>query len=326
MEMEIRYNPLASEWVAYSPHRQQRTFLPESQNCPFCASSRSSEGDIPVNEFYIAVVENRFPSFVLNAETPQRPADVPDYLNRPAYGKCEVVVYSGRHEDELCDLEIPHIADILRVFAHRTLEIYKHPGIKYVFIFENRGKQVGATIEHPHAQIYAYPFVPHTMTHEIKAFKLSAQKSGVCFGCKQIEVECSKRERLIIDANGFAPAFVPYYARWPIEVHIYPRQHVGMLYELDEPGFYELANSLKSLFSALDRLYSFRMPYVMVIHQAPAGRRKDYSYFHLHLEIYVPYRTSDKLKYLAGSELGAGVFLNDRMPEDTAKMLASVIL
>ena len=69
----------------------------------------------------------------------------------------------------------------------------------------------------------------------------------------------------------------------------------------------------------------FEFPYIMLIHQQPTdGTGEDYAHFHI--EFYPPYRTKDKLKYLAGSEAGAGTFINGSLAEERADELRKVFL
>jgi len=115
-------------------------------------------------------------------------------------------------------------------------------------------------------------------------------------------------------------AFIPFYARWPYEVHIYPLRHLQSLYELEKAEIMSLSKIIKELVNKYNRLFDFRMPYVMVIHQKPTDN-KNYDFYHFHFEFYPPYRTKSKLKYMAGCELGAGTFLNDALLEEKAAEL-----
>jgi UDPglucose--hexose-1-phosphate uridylyltransferase len=64
-------------------------------------------------------------------------------------------------------------------------------------------------------------------------------------------------------------------------------------------------------------------PYISGWHQAPfrAAGREDFA---LHLELFTIRRTSGKLKFLAGSESGMSVFINDVPPEAAAARLREV--
>ena len=124
----------------------------------------------------------------------------------------------------------------------------------------------------------------------------------------------------IIFQNDYFIIFIPFYAKWPYEVHIYPVRHLGNICQLKEYEINSLAGSLKKLINLYNKLFNFRMPYVIIIHQNPTDN-KNYDYYHFHFEFYPPCRTENKLKYMAGCELGAGTFINDTLPEEKAAEL-----
>ncbi len=142
-----------------------------------------------------------------------------------------------------------------------------------------------------------------------------------CVFCEVLKRERRDGRRMVAENEGFT-AFSPFFARWPYEVHVYPRRHFGSLDEFrpqDETAFAEI---LKWVTMKYDNLYGFSFPYMMLIHQAPTAGR--FPYFHFHVEFYPPHRSRDKLKYLASVETGAGTFLNDSLAEEKAKELAAV--
>src|SRR5436853_6147255 len=143
----------------------------------------------------------------------------------PAGGSCEVVVYTEDHEASFTSLSPAPLARLAEVWTDRYHDLVARPGIRYVFIFENRGEQVGVTLHHPHGQIYAYPFLP-----PVAGTELSQQASG-CLQCQLIADELEGRRRVLIDEPGVV-AYVPGYARWPYEVHVAMREHRAALPEL----------------------------------------------------------------------------------------------
>ncbi len=205
------------------------------------------------------------------------------------------------------------------MWAHRTLELGARAEVDYVFVFENKGEAIGVTLNHPHGQIYAYPYVPPIIEREASAARAHAAEHGSCLWCRAQEEELEDGRRIVGENAGWV-AGVPFAARWPFEVHLVPRRHVGWLHELDVAERRDLAVVLGSLLRGYDRLFGFSLPYIMAIHQRPTDGddRDDY---HLHIEFYPPHRTENKLKYLAGSEAGAGAFINDTLPEETAARL-----
>ncbi|HEX2221403.1 MAG TPA: galactose-1-phosphate uridylyltransferase [Candidatus Limnocylindria bacterium] len=320
---ELRWNPLLGEWVITATHRQDRTFLPPRDYCPLCPTR---PGGVPTEigreDFEIVSFENRFPS--LRREPPVPAVDGTELTPvRPAAGVCEVVVYTPEHDATLAGASLARIERLIAVWAHRTVELGARAEVAYVFVFENKGEVIGVTLHHPHGQIYAYPFVPPVIGREAKAGDDHAARTGACLWCDLAEQERGDRRRVLLESGAWL-ATVPFAARWPYEVHLQPRRHVGWLHELDAAERRDLARVLRRTLRTYDALFGFSLPYIMSIHQRPTdGPGRDA--YHLHLEFYPPHRTESKLKYLAGSEAGAGAFINDTLPEETAARLRGVM-
>lgn len=315
---ELRWNPQLGEWVITATHRQDRTFLPPTESCPLCPSRPGGPAtELARAVFEIAVFENRFPSL---SPTPPEPgvSGTPDMPVRPSFGACEVIVYTPRHDATLAGATLEQLERLIAVWAHRTLALGARGEVEYVFAFENRGEAIGVTLHHPHGQIYAYPYVPSTIRRELDGAAAHRERHGSCLWCDLLAQERRDGRRTVADDELWR-AGVPFFARWPYEVHVTPTRHVGWLHELDADEIAALARVLKRLLGAYDGLFGFELPYVMAIHQRPT--RSDPDPFHLHFEFYPPNRTADKLKYLAGSEAGAGAFINDTLPEETAPRL-----
>ncbi len=228
---------------------------------------------------------------------------------------CEVVVYTPEHELTLAQLQPDRVRLLIDVWAERYAELGARPEVAYVYIFENKGEEVGVTLHHPHGQIYALPFVPPFAKAELDAAQERLDTGGRCLHCEEIEREAAGPRSVLASASMIA--FVPNAARWPYEVHVYPRRHVASIAELDDSERADLADALLRTTQAYDRHFGFSTPYVMALHQAPTDGRP-WPQAHLHFEFYPPHRRRDRLKYLAGVELGAGTFVNDTRPEDTA--------
>ena len=320
---ELRWNPFLREWLITATHRQDRTFLPPADFCPLCPSLPGRPPtEIDRADFQIAVFENRFPSLRL---APGEPAVSGTELApvRPSFGACEVVVYTPKHDATLADANQPQLERLVAVWAHRTLELGALDGIDYVYVFENKGEAIGVTLNHPHGQIYAYPYVPPLIGREVAAADQHLADHGSCLWCQAQGEELADGRRIVAENDSWV-AGVPFAARWPYEVHLGSRRHVGWLHELEAAERSDLARLLGSLLRGYDRLFGFSLPYIMAIHQRPTDGPGHEGY-HLHIEFYPPNRTATKLKYLAGSEAGAGAFINDTLPEETAPVLRAAI-
>ncbi|HVF30037.1 MAG TPA: galactose-1-phosphate uridylyltransferase [Pyrinomonadaceae bacterium] len=320
---ELRYNPLLGEWLATATHRQDRTFLPPADFCPLCPTKPGAfPTEVPEQDYDIVAFENRFPSL---KRYPDPPAVEPDgvYAVEPGIGVCEVILYSPDHQTSLAAEPVEKIHKLVRVWRHRFEELEKQSFVKYVFIFENKGEAVGVTLHHPHGQIYAYPFVPPVVAKELAQTELYLAKSSHCLLCDIIDKETLAGIRMVAENDSFA-AYIPFFARYPFEVHIASKKHLQALTDMTAAEMRDLAAILKQVLSAYDKLFSRSFPYIMAIHQRPSDGGT-YEHYHFHIEFYPPMRTAVKLKYLAGSEAGAGMFINDTLPETKAAELRALV-
>jgi UDPglucose--hexose-1-phosphate uridylyltransferase len=196
--------------------------------------------------------------------------------------------------------------------------------IKFVFIFENKGEAIGVTLHHPHCQIYGYPFVPPRVEKELDQSRMHTRATGRCLICDIVAAELRDARR-VVTGNASFVAFIPFFARWPYEVHIVSRRHVQSLEDLSPVEQRDMASILKAILGAYDQVFGVSFPYMMVMHQRPSDGGV-YDYYHFHVEFYPPLRSPTRLKYLAGSETGAGMFVNDTLPETKAQELRDLIL
>ncbi|MEO3976213.1 galactose-1-phosphate uridylyltransferase [Streptomyces sp. CAU 1734] len=302
---EIRRDPLLGDSVAIAGHRQGRPYRPPAGECPLCPSKEGRLSEIPDDDYDVVVFENRFPSLAGDA------------------GRCEVVCFTADHHASFADLGEDRAALVLEAWTDRTAELAELPEVEQVFCFENRGAEIGVTLGHPHGQIYAFPFVtPRTERMLSSAADHRARTGGGNLFDAVVAREISDGERIVL-ATGHWVAFVPYAAHWPYEVHLYPRRRVPDLRALDGAARAELPGVYLDLLRRFDRIFGEGQPptpYVSAWHQAPfsAAGRQDFA---LHLELFTIRRTLGKLKYLAGSESGMSVFINDVRPEEAARRL-----
>lgn len=304
---EVRRDPLTGDHVTITAHRNTRTFLPPPDQCPLCPGGPASE--IPDPSYDVAVFENRFPSF--DVRTP--PVSPIDGVERSrGAGRCEVVCFTDDHTASMAGLPVSRVRTVIDAWADRTAELSAMPDVAQVFVFENRGVEIGVTLHHPHGQIYAYPFVtPRTE----RMLAMAAARPGL-FG-DVLKAEQSG-PRVVLAGEQWT-AYVPAAARWPVEVHLMPHRHVPDLAALDSAERAELAVLYRDLLRRCDALYDAPLPYVAGWHQAPAGDGRDL--VRLHLELFSVRRAPGKIKYLAGSESGMAAWINDVPPEDTAARL-----
>jgi UDPglucose--hexose-1-phosphate uridylyltransferase len=294
---ELRHDPLTGEWVAIAAHRQTRTFLPPSDECPLCPSTPERSTEVPAYEYDVVVFENRFPAFGADK------------------GRCEVVCFTCDHDASFASLSPARVRTVLDALADRTAELSALPYVEQVFAFENRGVEIGVTLHHPHGQIYAYSFIPPRTRTMLAAAR--AHRGGNLFA----DVLAAERQAAVrvVAENAHWTAYVPVAARWPFEVHLAPHRQVPDLPALDDAERDAFGPIYLDLLRRFDGLFGLPLPYVSAWHQAPVRDGRDLAY--LHLQLFSIRRAPGKLKYLAGSESAMGVFINDIRPEEAARLL-----
>ncbi|KES06138.1 galactose-1-phosphate uridylyltransferase [Streptomyces toyocaensis] len=310
---EIRRDPLLGDAVAVASHRQGRTYHPPADECPLCPSEGERLSEIPDASYDVVVFENRFPSLAGDS------------------GRCEVVCFTSDHHASFAGLGERQARLVLDAWTDRTSELSHLPSVEQVFCFENRGAEIGVTLQHPHGQIYAYPFTtPRTalMLRQVAAHKEATGGENLFDAVVRRETSGG---RIVLEGEHWV-AFVPYAAHWPYEVHLYPRRRVPDLLGLEEAARTEFPRVYLELLKRFDRIFGADeppTPYIAAWHQAPFGALEEFDGvtrddFALHLELFTIRRTSGKLKFLAGSESGMNVFINDVPPERAAERLREV--
>ncbi len=252
--------------------------------CPFCPGGLEAPEPYQIRAF-----ENRWPPF--------------------PNGRSEVILYTPDHEAALCTLELDQMELLIRTWSERTVELGSRQDVQYVLIFENRGAESGATISHPHGQIYAFGHIPPEAQAELS--------SEICVLCAE-EVP----EALLIAEEGDFRAWVPFASQWPYEVRIAPREHVGALPEMAK-RHRELARLMLGVFSRLERVTDQPMPYMMWIHQKPMDGG-NWPAGHLHIHIAPLMRSRGNQRFIAAGELGSGTMFNPLPPEVAANDLRRI--
>ena len=330
-ESGLRWDPLTGEWVVIAAQRQDRTFLPPPQACPLDPSAPGRATEIPAADYDVVVFENRFPSLrgaghaagAVPAEAVPAEVVPPEAglgAGRPAYGRCEVVCFTADHDSSFARLPASRVRTVLEAWADRSAILGAMPGIRQVYCFENRGEEIGVTLHHPHGQIYAFPFVTPRMRRMLEAAAGYAARTGRNLYDDLTAAEAADGTR-IVARNEEWIAFVPAAARWPYEVLIFPARRVPRLTALGDAARDGFGGLYLDVLRRLDALFAAPLPYVAAWHQAPAGVGQGHEEFGLHLQVLSVRRAPERLKYLAGTESGAGVWINDIVPEAAARRL-----
>ncbi len=306
----LRWHPLRQQWVGYATARQNRTFNPPKEYCPLCPVKKgATPGEIAVEDFEIAIFDNRFSSLSLDAIL----ADHFELKAKPAIGKCEVIVYSAQHDGNLGQMSDDHRELLIQAWIHRYNALRENSKLQFIFPFENRGKEVGVTLPHPHGQLYAFDFLPPAIEKMKSAF-LDDPKV-------MLEIYQQTKEQNDLYHDDHVVAFVPEVARYPFETWIMPKQPIAGPWQFTQEHLASFAKAQGVVQRKLDTVVNADMPYIMGLYAAPKDLE---DVWHFHIQ-YMPFlRDENKLKFLAGIEQSMDFFLMDNAPSDMAKKLQAV--
>lgn len=289
------WNPILRQYLVNAPHRMNRR--EGVATCPFCAD----------------ITEGRVGS---DAQAWVRSNDFPPLL--PPVGEAYVVIYSRAHDRTFWEMSIDEVATVTRLWR----DLYRDLATRYpaVMIFENSGTAIGQTQFHPHGQTFGVAAIPPTLEREMETVRLDEAEGRGCPFCRvRKKLEDGPQQ---VDANETWQAFLPPYARYPYETHLYPRRHAANLALLGDDELRDLAALLLRVIQGYNRLYDGAiapMPYLLGLHQLADER------FHLHVEIQAIGRAPGKLKYAAASESIWGQWTNDSAPATKARELRDAI-
>ena len=283
MDQDLRVDPALGTVVHVVGNRQARPNLATNavtSDCPFCVGGLEAPEPYDVRSFV-----NRWPPM---------PND-----------RCEVILYTSDHNASFGSLSIEQATKVIDLWAQRTSQLAARPDVEYVLVFENRGAEVGATISHPHGQIYAYDHVP--------------ERPRQLFASSWTPDETPER---LIGSNTEWTSFVPYASVYPTAVTLAPRQRVGDLQSLSPNQRQDLAMMLIETINRLDQLFDVPLPYMMWINQQPANGSANNAW--MSIEIVSPWRQKGLARFIAAAEVGAGEYFNPVVPEQLAERLRSI--
>ena len=326
----MRLDILTGDWITVAANRQNRVMMPSADADPLAPQTPTNPSEIP-SRYDVAVFENRSPAFgpalpdgfggVPVASNPPRGLDDLAALGleraRTSVGRCEVVCFSPEHSGSFGTQTVTRARTVIEAWADRTAALSQIPGIEQVFPFENRGEAIGVTLPHPHGQIYAYPYVTPRTTRVLD----SIDRTAPDLFARILESE-QNSDRVVLRGEHWT-AFVPFAARWPLEVHLMPHRHVADFAETTDAERDELAPLYLRLLRGVDALYETPTPYIAAWHQAPVHVGRDS--VRLHLQLTSPRRAADKLKFLAGSESAMWAWTAEIPPEKSAERLREAI-
>ncbi len=315
-QVHRRLNPLTDEWVLVSPHRTARPWqgqieaagsvsTPEyDPACYLCPGNSRAGGIINPRYTEILVFDNDFAA--LKPDAPMIDASVSRLLQAQGEaGRCRVICYSPQHNLGMGQMSVAGIRRVIDTWILEYQTLAAQPPINHVTIFENRGAMMGASNPHPHGQIWANATIPNEVLKESGGQLKYRNLENSCLLCDYAALEMQRNERVVC-ANDWFLAVVPFWAVWPFETLVLPRNHVTAIDQLDSGARDGFAQILKSLVSRYDALFEVPFPYTMGLHQQPTDG-KDHSQWHMHAHFYPPLlRSATVRKFMVGYEMLAG--------------------
>lgn len=285
-------------------------------SCPFCSGSEDVKG-----EWAVLALKNKYPSLQINPPDPDVPgSDL--FPVKPAKGICEVIIYTKDHDMTLEKLTIKHIIELVDLWTNRFEEIGSKKDIKYVYIFENTGAEIGVSIDHPHGQLYSFTFIPPRIERELASGKEYREKNGKCLFCDIIKSEVDDGRRIVCENEDFI-CFIPFFTQYTYGTHIYSKRHLQCLLDFNKREKENFARILKDILGRYRKKFPDQLDYIMVFHQRPTTG-EEFEYFHFYVEFIIIQRGEGKKKFLGGVERGTGTIINASIPEERAKELREV--
>ncbi len=330
---ELRKDPIIGRWVIISTERGKRPgdFPPvESTSrggfCPFDSGNEDKtppevfafrdEGTEPDTPGWrVRVVSNKFPALKIEGPMVRRGEGVFDKMS--GIGAHEVVIETPDHGTSFCELDVTHVADVIRAFIQRMNDLKKDERFRYILVFKNHGEQAGASLEHPHTQLIATPIVPKRVAEELTGAEQHYKLKERCIFCDILHQELEDGARVVSQNEGFA-SLTPFASRFPFETWVLPKWHSSRFEDMSDPQIMWLAESLRDTLRRV-RCALNAPPYNFIIHTAPC-HEPDLPHYHWHIEI------MPKLTKVAGFEWGTGFYINPTLPEDAARYLREASL
>ncbi|RSK41900.1 UDP-glucose--hexose-1-phosphate uridylyltransferase [Mangrovimonas spongiae] len=324
-----RYNPLTGEWVLVSPHRAKRPWQGQEEEpskeqrpshdptCYLCAGNKRANGETnpDYNDVYVFV--NDFSA--LQKDSKQFTVNDGLIKAEAEQGICKVICFSPDHSKSLADMNVKDIQKVIHTWQNEYVTLGKQPNINYVQIFENKGAVMGCSNPHPHGQIWSQSTLPNEVVkkdNQQKAYFKTHQKTLLQDYLKQ---ELKLKERLVFENRAFV-VLVPFWAVWPYEVMIVPKQPQEDITKLPREETILFAEAISVLTKTYDKLFNTSFPYSSGIHQAPTNG-EDNDHWHWHMSFYPPLlRSATVKKFMVGYEM-FGMAQRDITPETAAKTL-----
>lgn len=328
-----RYNPLTGQWVLVSPHRAKRPWsgmdekvsaikLPRYEpTCYLCPQNTRVSGD--KNPDYQGTYVFKNDHSALLPQVSEQPANVsPLFQTQAVSGVSRVVCFSPDHDKTLAELPIEQIGQVIETWIEQVSELSQD--YLWVQVFENKGEMMGCSQPHPHGQIWASNFLPNELARKDHFLRQYQQQHGSNLLLDYAQAELKDGQRIVVETKHWL-AVVPYWAAWPFETMLLPKQQISRIEMLSAELQADLAIAIKKLTCRYDNLFHTPFPYSMGWHFAPYFEDgTDISYWQLHALFYPPLlRSASVRKFMVGYEMLAET-QRDLTPEQAAEKLRAV--
>ena len=320
---ELRRDPIAGRWVVIAPERADRPNAllrpvegpaQDAQSCPFCPGNEAMtppeilrRGDAA---WSLRVVPNRFPALRVEKQLARKAVGL--YDSMAGVGAHEVIIETREHGRTLSQLSPAQLADLLRVWQERMIDLSRDLRLRSIFVFRNSGLPAGATLSHAHSQLVALPLVPPELQVELASARAHFEAKERCIFCDVLAQELEDESRLVLATDG-AVAFCPFAARSPFETWLMPRAHGSAFESGSAQDLRAVAEVLGQILRKMDRALE-KPAFNLYLHTMPLREARN-DWYHWHLEI------KPVLTLQAGFEWASGCFINPTPPEEAAAFL-----
>jgi len=326
---ELRLNLLTREWVIIATERAKKPgyFIQRGnkrispaflETCPFCPGNESkTPGEIMSittnGSWLVRVIPNKFAALSPEGQRIRSNNGLKHLIS--GVGKHEVIIESPYHNIPTALLPIEHIADVLKAYKERLIDVYSSPVVKHVIIFKNQGEASGTSLIHPHSQLVGTPVIPFQARDRISEARRYFDHTGECMVCSSLRDELTDGRRIILDTDHFT-TFIPYAALSPFHTWIFPKRHRATFGDIHDDEIIDLAYHLKTILSKL--YHGLENPDFNYVIRSESPKECECDYFHWYLSI-VP-----RVSRSSGFELGSGMYMNPSIPEEIADFLRNV--